>query len=70
MSSFLKRGMPPPKGYGFICGCPLAGNNNETFCIYEGAFWVLALRLSLGLRKVDKAGTKKQRTATLPAGPS
>ena len=59
-----------PKSYGFIRGCPLAGNNNETFRIYTGAFWVLAVRLSLGLRKVDLAGTKKQRTMTLPAGPS
>ena len=23
-----------PKSYGFIRGCLLAGNNNETFCIY------------------------------------
>ena len=54
MSSLLKREISPTKnGYGFIRGCPLARNNNETFCIYTGAFWVLAVRLSLGLRKVD-----------------
>ena len=55
MSTFLKREMPPPpkKSYGFIRGCPLAGNNNETFCIYTGAFWVLGVRLSLRSRKVD-----------------
>ena len=53
-------------------GVPLAGNNNnnETFYIYTGAFWVQAVRLSLGSREVDEAGTKKQRIATLPAGPS
>ena len=57
MSSFFKREMPPPS-YRFIHGCPLVGNNNETFCIYSGAFWVQAVRLSSGLRKVDSAGTK------------
>ena len=55
---------------GLFVSVPLAGNNNETFCIYTGAFWVQAVRLSLGSRKVDSAGTKKQRTVTLPAGPS
>ena len=34
---FLKREMAPHQSYGFIRGCPLAGNN-ETFCIYTGAF--------------------------------
>ena len=53
VSTFLKREMPPPQCYGFIHGCPLAGNNNETFCIYTGEFWVLAVRLSLVSRKVD-----------------
>ena len=53
MSSFFKERNGPQKSYGFIHGCPLAGNNNETFCIYIGAFWVLAVRLSLGSRKVD-----------------
>ena len=52
MSTFLKREMAI-KSYGFIRGYPLAGNNNETFCIYTGAFWILAVRLSLGSRKVD-----------------
>ena len=70
MSMFFKREMPPTKSYGFIRGCPLAGNNNETFCIYTGAFWVLEVRLSFGSRKGDEAGTKKQQTVTLPAGPS
>ena len=45
--------MASPKSYGFIRGCLLAGNNYETFCIYTGAFWVLAVRLGLGSRKVD-----------------
>ena len=45
--------MAPQKFYGFIRGYPLVGNNNETFCIYTGAFWVLAVRLSSGSRKVD-----------------
>ena len=70
MFMFLKERNGSPKSYGFIRGCPLAGNNNATFCIYTGAFWVLAVRLSLGSRKVDSVRTKKQRTATLPAGPS
>ena len=62
--------MPPPQSFGFIPGCPLVENNNETFCIYAGAFWVLGVRFSLGSRKVYYARTKKQRTATLPTGPS
>ena len=37
---------------GLFVGVPLAGNNNETFCIYTGAFWVPAVRYSLGSRKV------------------
>ena len=41
------------KVMGLFVGVLLAGNNNETFCIYTGAFWVLAVRLSLGSRKVD-----------------
>ena len=53
MSSFFKREMAPQKVMGLFVGVPLAGNNNETFCIYTGAFWVQAVRLSLGLRKVD-----------------
>ena len=69
MSSFFKREMAPQKVMGLFMGVPLAGNNNETFCIYTGAFWVQAVRISLGSRKVDLAGTKKQRTVTLPAGP-
>ena len=52
MSIFLERN-GSPKSYGFIRGCPLAGNNNEIFYIYTGAFWVQAVRLSLGSRKVD-----------------
>ena len=52
MSTFLKREMATKKSYGFIHGCPLAGNNKETFCIYTGVFWVLAVKLSLGSRKV------------------
>ena len=60
--------MTPHKSYGFIRGCPSAGINNETFCIYTGAFWVRSVRLSLGSRKGELAGKKKQRTATLPAG--
>ena len=63
---FLKREMAP-KSYGFIRGCPLAGNNNETFCIYTGAFWVLTVRLSL---ESWLGRNKEQRTAILPAGPS
>ena len=51
-ATFLKREMTK-KSYGFIRGSPLAGNNNETFCIYTGAFWVVSVRLSLGSRKVD-----------------
>ena len=35
---FFKERNGPPKCYGFIRGCPLAGNNNGTFCIYTGAF--------------------------------
>ena len=62
--------MASKKVMGLFVSVPLAGNNNETFCIYTGAFWVQAVRLSLGSRKVDSAGTKKQRTVTLPAGPS
>ena len=53
MSSFFKRKMAPKKVMGLFVGVPLAGNNNETFCIYAGAFWVLAVRLSLVSRKVD-----------------
>ena len=34
MSSFLKREITPQKSHGFIRGCTLAANNNETFCIY------------------------------------
>ena len=45
--------MAPQKVMGLFMGVPLAGNNNETFCIYTGAFWVQAVRLSLGSRKVD-----------------
>ena len=52
MSSFFKERYGLQKCYGFIRGCPLTGNN-ETFCIYTGAFWVLAVRHSLGSRKVD-----------------
>ena len=50
---FLKREMAPKKVMGLFVGVPLAGNNNKTFCIYTGAFWVRAVRLSLGSRKVD-----------------
>ena len=50
---FFKERNSPPKSYGFIPGSPLVGNNNETFYIYTGAFWVLAVRLSLGSRKID-----------------
>ena len=32
--------MAPKKVVGLFVGVPLAGNNNETFCIYTGAFWV------------------------------
>ena len=53
MSGFFKREMAPQKVMGLFVGVPLAGNNNETFCIYAGAFWVKAVRLSLGSRKVD-----------------
>ena len=53
MSNFFKREMAPSKIYELIRGCPFAGNKNETFCIYTGAFWVLEIRLSLGSRKVD-----------------
>ena len=55
--------MSPHQIYGFIRGCPLAGNNNETFCIYTGAFWVQAVRLSLGSRKVDKETTNSDITS-------
>ena len=44
--------MAPKKVMGLFVGVPLAGNN-ETFCIYTGAFWVQAVRLSLSSRKVD-----------------
>ena len=53
MSSFFKREIAPPKVMGLLMGVPLARNNNETFCIHTGAFWVQAVRLSLGSRKVD-----------------
>ena len=53
MSSFFKIEMVPPKVMGLFVGVPLAGNNNETFCIYTRAFWVQAVRPSLGSRKVD-----------------
>ena len=53
MSSFLREKCPPPKVMGLFVDVPLAGNNNETFCIYTSAFWVQAVRLSLGSRKVD-----------------
>ena len=53
MSSLFKRDMAPQKVRGLFVGVPLAGNNNETFCIYTGAFLVRAVRLSLGSRKVD-----------------
>ena len=39
MSSFFKRELAPQKVMGLFVGVPLAGNN-ETFCIYTGAFWV------------------------------
>ena len=64
---FFKERNGHRKSHAFICGCPLAGNNNEAFCIYTGVFWVLAVRLSLGSRKVDLGRRKEQRTATLPA---
>ena len=50
---FFKREMAPKKVIGLFVGVPLAGNNNETFCIYSGAFLVQAVRLSLGSWKVD-----------------
>ena len=59
---FFLRSLSAPTTIGIVFTCdtkslfvgvPLAGNNNETFCIYTGAFWVQAVRLSLGLRKVD-----------------
>ena len=53
MSNFFKREMAPKKVIGLFVGVSLPRNNNETFCIYTGAFWVQAVRLSLGLRKVD-----------------
>ena len=53
MSSFFKREVSPQKVMGLFVGVPLARNNNETFCIYTGAFWAQAVRLSLGSRKVD-----------------
>ena len=62
MSSFFKREMAPKKVISLFVGVPLAGNNNETFCIYTGSFWVQGDRLSLGSRKVDLTGTKKQRS--------
>ena len=40
MSRFFKRELAPKKVMGLFVGVPLAGNNNETFCIYTGAFWV------------------------------
>ena len=45
--------MTPPKVMGLFVDVPLAGNNNETFRTYTGAFWVQAVRFSLGSRKVD-----------------
>ena len=50
---FFKKEMAPPKVMGLFVGVPLARNNNEIFCIYTGVFQVQAVRLSLGLRKVD-----------------
>ena len=38
MSSFFKREMAPKEVMGLFVGVPLAVNNNETFCIYTGAF--------------------------------
>ena len=38
MSIFLKRELAPKNVMGLFVGVPLAGNNNETFCIYTGAF--------------------------------
>ena len=40
MSSFFKRELAPKKVMGLFVCVPIAGNNNETFCIYTGAFWV------------------------------
>ena len=53
MSSFLREKCPSPKVMALFVGVPLAGNNNEAFCIYTGAFWVQAVRLSLGSRTID-----------------
>ena len=45
--------MAPQNVMGLFVGVPLAGNNNETVCIYTVAFWVQSVRFSLGSRKVD-----------------
>ena len=63
MSIFFKRELAPKKVICLFVGVPLAGTNNETFCIYTGAFWVQESDL-VWIRG------KKQRTATLPAGPT
>ena len=44
--------MAPKNVMGLFVSVPIARNNNETFCLYTGAFWVQTVRLSLGSRKV------------------
>ena len=39
---------------GLFVGVPLAGNNNETFCIYTGAFWVRESDLVWVRRVLDR----------------
>ena len=47
---------------GLFVGVPLAGNNNKTFCIYTDAFWVRAVRLSLGGFEESWLGRNKETT--------
>ena len=67
LSSLLEREMTPPqKVMGLFVGAPWP----EIIMKHSVYIQVQAVRLSLGSRKVDLAGTKKQRIVTLPAGPS
>ena len=58
MSSFFKRVLAPQKVMGLFVGVPLAGNNNETFCIYTGAFWVRESDLVWVRRELIRPGQR------------
>ena len=52
-SFFFEERNRPPQVMGLFVGVPWPEIIMKTFYIYTGAFWVLAVRLNLGSRKVD-----------------